>query len=75
MEVRVGEEVWRGKELRDNIILHGVTRVCSALFCQNLSVDRKDDKTVALCYSVYMYLRSVSRSAYKGAGVSSNLRP
>lgn len=26
MEVRVGEEVWGGKELRDNIIRHGVNR-------------------------------------------------
>lgn len=44
MGVRVEGEVRRGKELRHNIIHHGVTLVSSAQRCQNLSVDWKDDK-------------------------------
>lgn len=44
MGVRVEREVRRGKELSDNIIRHGVTLVCSAHCCQNVSVDCKEDK-------------------------------
>lgn len=51
-EVRMWEEVWRGKELIDNIIRHGVTLVCSALSCQKLSRDWKDNKWKQTVYYI-----------------------